>query len=69
MAPKFVLVNDDCWEGLYKDGALVAQGHRIEMETLAVAAGLDFELKFADSEATAETGWLPDNLDEVKFNE
>jgi len=62
-----VLVNDDCWEGLYKDGMLVTQGHRVEVEDLAEAAGLDFEKKFADADWAAERGDLPEKLDEVKY--
>lgn len=64
---KFVLIDADDWQGLYVDGKLVYEGHRVEMSDLASAANLNFKKEYAEGakgEWLHENGNLPNTLDE-----
>ena len=61
-----VSIADD-WEGLYVDGTLIHQGHRITIRD--VMEQLDASVEFAEREAWgAEYGECPDSLEDVVFD-
>lgn len=62
------LVYGDDWSGLYVDGKLKFQNHRIEADDVLEALGLSFEKKDA-GEFLMITGGLPEDLSEVKFED
>lgn len=45
---KFVIVNAKDWQGLYRDGELVTEGHSVELHELASAADIDLQELDAD---------------------
>ncbi len=66
--PRFTLVDGDDWVGLYKDGVLLEEGHRILLRDLAKYAGIDFErveLSSDNMEWLGERGGFPMDLGEV----
>jgi len=67
MRKKLVLVtNYDDWEGLYIDGELVLEGHRVRRDEMFTMLGIDY------TEVEAAEGWLesrgtlPKNLSDVE---
>jgi len=67
MRKKLVLVtNYDDWEGLYIDGKLVLEGHRVRRDEMFTMLGIDY------TEVEAAEGWLesrgtlPKNLSDVE---
>lgn len=64
---KLVLVRGDDWAGLYKDGKLFTEGHSVDVEELAVSAGIDLEVLWPDDFFDGyERSRCPDNLSEVR---
>lgn len=64
--PSLVLVtNHDDWEGLYVNGVLYTQGHRIDHDDLLRAVGIELKTVEPDGEWLYGRGNLPDRLDEV----
>lgn len=57
------------WEGLYKDGKLVCEGHSLTLDQLAAAAGLEFDHLEADEGWIEERGNFPLGLANVKTAE
>lgn len=64
--PKFVIVNADDWQGLYKDGELVTEGHSVELHELASAADIELEELEADVYFDGyDHSRCPQSLDEI----
>lgn len=63
---KIVIVSGDDWEGLYIDGKIVDQGHRLRLEEVLRLLGFDVDCKEADNEWLEQYGNLPDKLKDVK---
>jgi len=65
---KITFVDDDCgdWEGLYIDGKLVMENHRLEIYDILDAIGVKYNYVQADDEWLANHGRLPDELSKVK---
>jgi hypothetical protein len=53
------------WEGLYKNGVLLSEGHSIHIEDLFELLELDFEQLEAKEDWVEERGDLPEKLEEV----
>ena len=68
MKKKITLV--DCpggdWEGLYVNGKLIMENHRLELDDVLDAIGVNYQSITADDDWMAEVGTLPDKLSEVK---
>jgi len=66
---KFVLVEADNWAGLYVNGKLVEQHHDIDLVEWLAKYGVPIKLKYAYNDLqVAESGQLPESLDEVDFD-
>ncbi len=64
---KITFVSDDNdWEGLYINGKLVMENHRLDWDDILDAIGVEYETIVADDEWLAEHGTLPDKLSDVK---
>lgn len=71
---KIVIVNGDTWEGLYINDVLVCQGHSVSLRELGEAIcerlprlNMSFDTKHADLDWLDGEGYLPETLEEVKF--
>jgi hypothetical protein len=64
--PTIVIVKADGWQGLYKDGKLVCEDHRVTYKDLAEALGIVVYEKEADQGWLEDEGNLPKNLSDVK---
>jgi hypothetical protein len=62
---KWTLVSGDGWVGLYKDGVLVQEGHRLTTEDIFEHLGVDLDFVEADEGWLADEGNLPLRLDKV----
>ena len=62
---KITIAKFDDWEGLYINGKLVSQDHKITIKELAAHINLDIELKEVDYDWFE--GNFPEDLNEVKF--
>lgn len=63
------LVNNDegDWEGLYRDGFLIREGHSLSAHHVLEAIGLKFENIY--NVDLSELGCLPETLSELPFDE
>ena len=59
-------VRGDDWEGLYLQGKLVEEGHRVRMEEIFRHLGVQVEFIEADEAWLCERGRLPEDLKDVK---
>jgi hypothetical protein len=60
-----LVTNHDDWEGIYIDGKLYTEGHRVGLEDLAEALKLDFEKITADCKWLLNSCGLPADLEDV----
>lgn len=63
---KYTLVIADDWEGLYRDGELLTQGHSLSMFDVFGALGLDLGKVRPDNTWLEAEGLLPTYLEDVK---
>ncbi len=68
-SPKVVLVDYDDWQGLYIDGELVLQDHRLKLSEVLSALGIKLETKWADGEWLESRRSLTRLLKDVKFSD
>jgi hypothetical protein len=54
------------WEGLYIDGKLVMENHRLEIHDVLKAVGFKYKHVVADDEWLARHGSLPEQLSKLK---
>jgi hypothetical protein len=73
---KIVIVNGDTWRGLYINGVLVCQGHNVTARELGEAIcerlprlDMTYDEKYADLDWLDGEGYLPETLEEVKFED
>lgn len=62
---KFSYVDGDDWNGLYKDGKLIWQGHNITTYRLLELIGAEVDYKEADGDWLMDRGDLPVKLEDV----
>ena len=66
-----IVSNDDDWEGIYINGKLAAEGHRISLhDVLDALKGnilTDFEFRTCNRDWLYDQGNLPDELENVKW--
>jgi hypothetical protein len=60
------IVKGDDWHGLYKDGTLLVEGHKLTYEDIADALGVKITEKECDQEWLEDNGNLPKKLSDVK---
>lgn len=66
--PEVTLVdNGDDWEGLYLNGKLVDQSHKILLEDLCRELKIRFMLRFVNKEWLNDRDSLPEDLSEVQY--
>lgn len=63
-----IATNYDDWEGLYVDGILFTEGHKLRSEDIFEALGIHYEEVSAGS-YLENYGRLPENLDELEEDE
>jgi len=64
--PVVTLVKGDGWEGLYSDGVLVEQGHRVSLSSILAVYGLPpAGSVWVDLDWLGEVGELPERLEDV----
>lgn len=63
----FVFGSD--WEGMYINGKLAVEGHRLDQSHILTALGIDYDYKAADDEWLWERGSLPVSLNCVVTDE
>lgn len=63
---KATLVFGEDWQGLYLDGKLAAEGHRLNARDVLDALGIAHESFDADNDWLCARGDLPVDLDEVE---
>ncbi|TIW54189.1 MAG: hypothetical protein E5V54_22725 [Mesorhizobium sp.] len=72
---KLVLARAYDWEGLYLNGTCVTQGHSVTLEEAIACIRdrgrpiADAEVKWVDDEWLVNEGYLPDNIEGVKFRQ
>ncbi len=70
MADKVVFAtSNDGWEGIYVNGELKVQGHRLEVTDAFRAAGLDFDRIEVDDEWLFKVRQLPDQFKDVRVQD
>jgi hypothetical protein len=62
---KITLVRADDWRGLYIDGKLVEEGHRVDTIDVLTRLGIDAEQFWANDEWLCDRGRLPEDLKDV----
>jgi len=69
----FIRDQEGDWEGLYKDGQLITQGHSIDWPYVleSILKGSDISLETANANLTwlYECGQFPDDLQDVVFQQ
>jgi hypothetical protein len=60
------IVTGDDWQGLYKDGTLFTESHRLTPDDIADVLGITIVNKEANQEWLEENGKLPYKLSDVK---
>lgn len=67
---KVVIADNDDWHGLYIDGKLVKQDHRIEPKDVLKALGVEYYSLEVDGEwfAFGAGNTFPENIKNVQFN-
>ncbi len=63
----YVTSEDGEWEGLYKDGTLVAEGHTLSLSDVAKAAGFELKLAEVSDEWLSKRASLPLKLKNCKL--
>ena len=63
--PTVGYVSADDWKGLYLDGHLVEEGHRLEVDDVLRHLGIECNYRSPDDAWLEERGSLPKNFDEV----
>lgn len=73
MVNNYVLADGDDWQGLYLNGNLVDEGHRLQLEEVCGYMVVDnptsFEKRNVNLGWLNEVGLLPPNIDDVVFEE
>lgn len=65
---ELVMIEGDDWEGLYKDGELIDQGHRLEVKNVLRGLGYKIDATYLEeNEWEAIGNSCPRTLDEVKM--
>lgn len=64
-----IVTNEDDWEGLYVDGKIVVQDHKLRVEDVLAALGIYAETVTCDHDWLLNFGYLPNNLEDVKLDE
>ncbi len=67
--PRIVLVRADDWRGLYLDGKLVDEGHRVDTIDVLHALGIEATQCWANDEWLNDRGCLPPSLRDVKHED
>jgi hypothetical protein len=65
----FVVAPGGDWEGLYIDDKLVIQNHSLDWQQVLEALKIKYECFEADEVWMAESGALPENFNDVKFQD
>lgn len=65
---KIVIACCDDWEGIYVDGQLQYENHRIHAEDIARILDLDITYKTVSEKWMGDRGCLPKELKQVKFS-
>lgn len=68
-ANKLVFIVGDDWEGMYQDGVLVQEGHRLRISDVLRQLNVPYLRFSADQEWLESRGSLPRNLNGVKTEE
>ena len=63
--PEFTYVDGDDWNGLYKDGELIWQGHSLSTYQVFKFLGIALDMKAADGDWLYDKGNLPQYLKDV----
>lgn len=66
---KITIVNGDDWQGLYVDGRLIREDHRLQVDEVLISLGYDLKNLEADGKWLDITGSLPSDLKDVKIIE
>lgn len=68
-SPQATYVTCDGWEGLYLNGKMVAQGHRVRIDTILFLLGIKVNhLDAYDQDSWLDgEGYLPNNLEDLKL--
>lgn len=67
-ANEIVIVNHDDWQGIYVDGKLLMQDHRLRLSDVLTALGIKLNERWVDGEWLETEGLLPEDLNEVWFD-
>jgi hypothetical protein len=65
---KLALVTGDDWEGLYVNGQLAVEGHKVSVRDALCAIGHYLDVREADNDWLDDRGCLPENWTSVKFS-
>ena len=66
---QITLAKCDDWEGLYIDGEMKYQNHKVRISDFCEALGIELKEVWADCEAAYEMGSFPDNLEELVIDD
>ena len=73
MADSIILADGDDWEGLYFNGVLITEGHRVTIKDVVMviqnveSANFSYEEKEADSKWLADEGSFPMSIEDVRW--
>jgi hypothetical protein len=59
------VTNEDDWEGLYIDGELEVEAHRLSVEDVLAVLGIYAEYITCDQDWLFDRGYLPSDLKDV----
>lgn len=60
-----IVTNEDDWEGLYLDGKLAVQDHKLRVDDVLKALGLLADYVVCDYDWMADQSYLPSDLTDV----
>jgi hypothetical protein len=60
-----IVTNEDDWEGLYIDGKIAVQDHKLRVEDVLDALGICAESVTCDYDWLFDQGYLPSDLKDV----
>ena len=66
---KFVYISGDDWNGIYKDGKLIAEGHSFSVGKLFALLEIECDIKIANDDWLYEVSSFPEKLEDVKYYE
>lgn len=65
MKKEIVIVSGSDWQGLYLNGHLAQEDHKLSVEDVLEALGIEYQVQYPNEIWLEDSGSLPEHFDEV----